>query len=178
MLQLKLPKIRLFKEATEEYVYYEPLTVKLEHSLISIQRWESKWHKSFLSAESLTQEELFDYIRCMSLNPDIDPTFVSRLTPDDFNKIREYMNEPMTATVIHRSKPRGGRPPIITAELIYYWMTAYNIPFECSKWHIKQLLTLVEVCSVKSNPGGKTRGTAAERAAMNKARRAKTGSKG
>ena len=178
MLQITLPKARFFNEITEEFINLEPLTVRLEHSLISIQKWESKWHKSFLSAKSFTAEELSDYIRCMSLDPNVDPAFTQRLSVEDCEKIRAYMENPMTATTFSKNT-KSGRNQIITAEIVYFWMTTFGIPFSCAKWHINQLLTLIEVCSIKNNPSkvGKKQ-SAAQRAALNKARRAKLGSSG
>lgn len=178
MLQIKLDKARLFDENTEEFIYFEPLTLKLEHSLISIQKWESKWHKSFLSSNKKTMDEMLDYIRCMSIDPNVDPNFPSRLTQKEILQIKEYMENSMTATTFsNRSQQRGKQT--ITAEIIYYWMTAFNIPFDCAKWHINQLLTLIQVCSIKNNPTKMSKKeSGAQRAALNKARRAKLGTSG
>lgn len=178
MLQIKLDKTRLFDEASEEFVYFEPTTLKLEHSLISIQKWESKWHKSFLSSSDKTLDEMMDYIRCMSLDPNVDPRFTMRLTEKEILQIKEYMDNPMTATTFSLDQKRPNHQ-IITAEIIYFWMTSMNIPFECAKWHINQLLTLIQVCSIKNNPKKMSKKEAgAQRAALNKARRAKLGSSG
>lgn len=178
MIPIHLPACRAFDERTEEFVDYPAVTLKLEHSLISIQRWESKWHKSYLSSQGFTPEELLDYIRCMSLDQNVDVTTLQRLTKDDVLKIRAYMDNPMTATTFGKSGQKG-KSQIITAEIVYFWMTSFGIPFECAKWHINQLLTLIQVCSIKNSPkkGGKKQ-TAAERAALNKARRARMGSSG
>jgi hypothetical protein len=178
MLQLKLSKSRFFNETTEEFINFEPVTIKLEHSLISIQKWEAKWHKSFLSSEH-TAEEMLDYFRCMSLDPNIDPNFTLRLTQKEINQIQEYMQNPMTATTFGNQRPQVGPNRIVTAEIIYYWMTGLNIPFDCAKWHINQLMTLIKVCSIKSNPQKMSKKEAgAQRAALNKARRAQLGSSG
>ena len=179
MLQITLPATRFFNESTEEYVMLDPVTLKLEHSLISIQRWESKWHKSYLSSTDLTREEKTDYLRCMSLDPNIDPKVFERLTKDDIMALKKYMTDPMTGTTFSKNNERP-QHKIITAEIIYYWMTTYNIPFECAKWHINQLMTLIRVCSIKNSPKGKTntREAAQSRAALNKARRARLGSSG
>lgn len=177
MLQLKLSKARFFNEETEEFLNFEPVTIKLEHSLISIQKWEAKWHKSFLSSEH-TQEEMLDYFRCMSLDPNIDPNFTLRLTQREVNQIQEYIQNPMTATTISSINNRGPQK-IITAEIVYYWMTGLNIPFDCAKWHLNQLMTLIQVCSLKQNPKKMSKREAgAQRAALNKARRAQLGSSG
>ena len=183
MLQIQLPAKRFWSERTQEFLFLEATTLKLEHSLISIQRWESKWHKSYLASADLTSEETLDYIRCMSLDPNISMQNIQRITREDFERIKEYIANPMTATTfssIRGPQGKGGRKEIITAELVYYWMTVYGIPFECAKWHFNQLMTLIRVCGIKSNPGkGKSKKqTASDYAALNKLRRARTGSSG
>ena len=182
MLQLKISSSRWFDEAREEFVIYPATSLKLEHSLISVQRWEAKWHKSFLNAKELTQEEVMDYVRCMSLDQNVDPSVFARLTSADVEKIKAYIADPMSATTFSSYQKNTPSRQIITAEIIYYWMTSFNIPFECAKWHLNQLLTLIRVCGIKGNPGGKIKGNSRElgkqRAALNKARRAKNGSLG
>lgn len=181
MLQITIPAERGFDETTEEFVLFPEVTVRLEHSLISIQKWESKWHKSYLNNKAFTTEEQLDYIRCMSLDPNFDIAILKRFRISDYEKIRDYITNPMTATVIHRHKEQGNySSQFVTAELIYYWMTEFGIPFECNKWHINQLLTLIEVCSIKQTPGKKMnkREAAAMRAAANESRRKKLGSRG
>ncbi len=180
MLQIVLPAGRGFDERTEEFIEFPQVTLRLEHSLISIHKWEAKWHKSYLSNNGLTVEEQLDYIRCMSLDPNFDMMVLNRLRTEDVIKIRDYIKDPMTATVIHRRNNQPNNSQFITAELIYYWMTEFNIPFECNKWHINQLLTLIEVCSIKQNPGKKMnkREAAMMRAAANESRRKKLGSRG
>ena len=178
MLSLHLQACRVFDERTQEFLQYPAATLRLEHSLISIQRWESKWHKSYLSSKGFTMEEFLDYIRCMSLDPNVGEDIGLRLTREQFMEIRAYMENSMTATTFSNLK-KEKNAPIITAEIVYYWMTAFNIPFECAKWHINQLLTLIQVCSIKNNP--KKGGGDANRASWieeNKARRAMYGSKG
>lgn len=181
MLQITIPAERGFDEIKEEFIMFPATTLRLEHSLISIQKWEAKWHKSYLNSKEFTIEEQLDYIRCMSLDPNFDMSVFRRLKVSDYEKIRDYMTNPMTATVIHRYKDQGGSSgQFVTAELIYYWMTEFGIPFECNKWHINQLLTLIEVCSIKQSPGKKMnrRDAAAMRAAANESRRKKLGSRG
>lgn len=181
MLQLTLPAGRGFNEDTEEFVIFPAVTLRLEHSLISIHKWEAKWHKSYLDNKEFTAEEQLDYIRCMSLDPNFDPIVLRRLRKDDFIKVRDYITNPMTATVIHKKKSQGPNSgQFITAELIYYWMVEFGIPFECNKWHLNQLLTLIEVCSIKQTPGNKMnkREAAMMRASANEARRKKLGSRG
>lgn len=181
MLQIMLPERRVFNEETEEFISLDPLTIKLEHSLISISKWESKWHKSYLSSDSYTTEEQLDYIRCMSLDPNLETKVLFRLTADDLKKIEEYIKNPMTATTFSKQERKGGRKQIITAEIIYYWMITYGIPFECAKWHLNQLMTLIEVCARKNAPSkqnGKKGSQRKQWSDLNKARRAKLGTSG
>lgn len=156
------------------------VTLKLEHSLISVRKWESKWHKSFISAKSFTMEEFRDYVRCMTINSDLPAETFERINPNHIAEIWAYIKNPMTATVIrHRGKQSAPDNTLITAEVVYYWMTSFGIPFECEKWHLNQLLTLIEVCSVKQNPKKMNKRDAARmRAAANEANRKKFGSKG
>lgn len=127
----------------------------LEHSLISLSRWESKWKKPFLNLENPTTEEMVDYVCCMSVDKTINPDVVKRLTTADFLKIRNYIADSRTATTVsdRRSGRRGGKKEIYTSELLYYYMIYYGIPFACEKWHLNRLLTLIRVCGVK---GGTT----------------------
>lgn len=175
-----LPACRFFNEATEEFVTYPKSTLKLEHSLISISKWESKWHKSFLNAKSYTIEEFRDYIRCMSLDPNITDDMLARINPEHIAKIWDYIKDPMTATVItRRGRQKRAGNSFVTSETIYYWMVSLGIPFECEKWHLNRLLMLVEVCSIKQNPEKMNkRDAAAMRAMANEANRKRFGSKG
>lgn len=179
MLQIILPEIRSFDERTEEFITLSPVTLKLEHSLISLHKWESKWHKSYLHSQNLSSEEVLDYIRCMSLDPNLDVKVLDRLTQSNLKQIEEYVHNPMTATTFN-VKDRKRDKTIITAEVLYYYMINFGIPFECAKWHLNQLFALIQVCSLKNAPSKKTnkKETAANWAALNKARRARTGSRG
>ena len=178
MLQLTVPAARYFDERTEEFVEYPSVSLKLEHSLISISKWESKWHKSFLNSESYTREEFLDYVRCMSLDPNTTYSSIVRIGNRELAIIKKYINEPMTATTFHNRKKSSTRATV-TAEIIYYWMINFDIPFECEKWHINRLLTLIEVCSIKQNPTKMSKQDAAMMRAMaNESRRKKLGTKG
>ena len=154
--------------------------LQLEHSLVSLSKWESKWHKPFLSKPEKTNEETIDYIRCMTVTPNVSDHVYYRLTQDNVNEIYKYINDSMTATTF--PKEEGGKinRETVTAELIYYWMIAQNIPFECQKWHLERLLTLIRVCNVKNTPPKKRskRDIMSRHAAINKARREKMNSKG
>ena len=151
MLRITIPSIELFNEMTDEFIYFEEETIELEHSLVSISKWESKWHKPFLSDKNKTNEEVLDYVSCMSLNGPIKRELLQRLSNDNFLQINNYINDSMTATTFNELGNRPGRE-IITSELVYYWMVALNIPFECQYWHLNRLLTLVKVCNIKNSP--------------------------
>lgn len=167
-------------EVNERFI--EPKTVKLqlEHSLVSLSKWESKWCKPFLTKDDKTVEEIIDYIKCMTLTQNVKPEIYEFITQSDFQKVVDYINAPMTATTFSDNRNQKKGREIITSELIYYWMISLNIPFECQKWHLNHLLTLVRVCEVKNNPGKKLsqRQIMSNNAALNAARRSRYGSKG
>lgn len=140
----------MFNEEKSEFIYVEEQTIQLEHSLLSISKWESKWGKPFLDKANKTEEELMDYIRCMTLTQNVNPSSYFALGKENIDKIKKYIDAPMTATTFSNNKQSKPNREIITAELIYYWMIAYNIPFECQKWHLNRLLTLIRVCAIKN----------------------------
>lgn len=185
MLKIVIPAVEsddVWDNDKEEFVHIEDKKeqgILLEHSLLSISKWESKWCKPFLTKEDKTVDETIDYIRCMTVTPNIDPQIYDRLTTKHIQQIKEYINAPMTATTLPKNR-KGNSRRIITSELIYYWMIAFNIPFDCEKWHISRLLTLIGVCEVESAPAKKQsrRETASQYAALNAARRKKLNSKG
>lgn len=150
MLEIKVSAAEQFNEETNEFFETKAQTLKLEHSLVSISKWESKWHKSFLMSEDKSVDEVMDYIRCMSINP-VDLDTIIALPQEDIDKIQKYIADPMTATVI-KDIPGKKNNEIVTSELIYYWMVALQIPFECEKWHINRLLTLIRICNIKNQP--------------------------
>ena len=145
----------------------------MEHSLYSISKWEEKWTKSFISGKDKTQEEIFDYFKCMLLEP-LDDAYFDLLTSDNFQKILDYINDPMTATTIKQLPGSKPSREIITAEIVYYWMVALQIPFECQYWNFNKLMTLIQVCSIKNQPPKKmSKGQAlAQNRSLNAARRA------
>ena len=154
MLPINIPEREYWNEKKQEFVMVKSCKLLLEHSLISISKWESKWKKPFLSKDPKTHEESQDYVRCMTLNKDVDPLVYYSLTPNDYNKISEYIDDTMTATWFNDAANQNHHrsQQVITSELIYYWMVAYNIPFECEKWHLNRLLTLVKICDIKNSP--------------------------
>lgn len=180
MLVIDIPAKELFNEATCEFIPVKAQKVTLEHSLISISKWEAKWQKPFLSKEKKSIEESIDYIRCMTLTPNVDPNVYYAITPEILNKVNAYIDSPMTATTFQTLDGKKGKSQTITSELIYYWMIALGIPFECQKWHLNRLLTLVKVCDIKSNPRKKMskRDILARNQQMNAERRARLNSRG
>ena len=145
MLTITIPATEEFDEVKGEFVYTKEQTLQLEHSLISISKWESKWCKPFLAKGDKTFEETIDYIKCMTLNKNVDDEVYRCLTSDNVAAINEYIGAPMTATTFSGNEHGKKNGEQITSELVYYWMVALNIPFECEKWHINRLLTLIRV---------------------------------
>lgn len=167
-------------ESKEEFVEAKYQVLQLEHSLVSLSKWESKWCKPFLSTAQKTDEEILDYIQYMTLTPDVDPDVYAYLSSENFKQIDTYINAPMTATTFSEPKSNKSNRDVITAELIYYWMIALNIDWECQYWHLNRLLTLVRVCNIKNAPPQKRskRDVANSYAALNAARRKQFNSKG
>lgn len=180
MLQIVIPAVEYYDEVKEEFISTKEQTLQLEHSLVSLSKWESKWCKVFLSKQEKTVEEIQDYIKCMTINQNVNPDVYNRLTQSNIDEIQKYISAPMTATYF--SKNAGGRATgeQVTSELIYYWMIALNIPFECQKWHLNRLLTLIRVCNVKNQPPKKMskRDILSRNASLNAARRQQLNTKG
>jgi hypothetical protein len=181
MLYITVPAIEDWDERKEEFVTREKeQTLQMEHSLVSLSKWESKWCKAFFSKVEKTDEETLDYIKCMTLTQNVKPNVYDRLTKENIECIKQYINSPMTATTFSDDRNNKGGREIITAELIYYWMIALNIPFECQKWHLNRLLTLVKVCNIKNSPPKKMskRDMVSRNAKLNAARRKQLNSRG
>ena len=180
MLQITIPAREMWDERNNEFVYTNEQTLQLEHSLISLSKWESKWNKPFLSKESKTYEETLDYVKCMTLTQKVSPEIYANLTDENMRDIQRYIEAPMTATTFSEEKNTKGNREIVTSELIYYWMIALGIPLECEKWHLNRLLTLVRVCNIKNSPPKKMGKSAimSRNASLNAARRKRLNSKG
>lgn len=153
---IHIPKREIWIEDKEEFLDFEACDLEIEHSLFSISLWESKYHKPFINTEK-TNSEMADYIRMMVVDDELRRTltkeFFLTLPSWIFKEVNEYIDNPMTATTFSDDKKnKSGKTEIITAELIYYSMTAQNIPFECEMWHINKLITLIKVCGIKNNP--------------------------
>lgn len=180
MLTITVPARELYDEKQNLFYTIKEQKLQLEHSLVSLSKWESKWHKPFLSQQEKTEEEMLDYIRCMTITQNVKPETYLCLTDINMQQIEDYINDPMTATTFsdHENKKFGRE--IITAEIIYYWMIALNIPPQYEKWHLNRLITQIKVCNIKNQPPKKMsrRETMSRNAALNASRRKRLNTKG
>ena len=151
MLKLTIPTIEQYDEVKNEFITSKETVLQLEHSLVSLSKWESKWCKPFLTKEEKTVEESIDYIRCMTITQNVDLNVYKFITAENIKKVSEYIETSMTATIFSNEK-RSTNREVVTTEIIYYWMIEMTIPFECEKWHLNRLLTLINVCNIKNNP--------------------------
>lgn len=183
MLQIEVPGFELFDSETQEFSYIKSQKLQLEHSLMSMSKWESKWCKPFLSNEEKTPEQTIDYIRCMTIGPPASQDVYNAIAYNEamIKEIKAYIDAPMTATWFNeREEHKKSSRETVTAELIYYWMIALQIPFECEKWHLNKLLTLIKVCNIKNQPSKKMpkKEIYSRNKALNEARRMKYNTKG
>lgn len=180
MLTVSIPSIELWDEKNNKFVQTKGGTLQLEHSLVSISKWESRWNTPFLTKDKKTSEQLLDYIKCMTITQNVSKDIFDNIPKAILNKIVAYINSPMTATTFSQLNAKGGSREIITSELIYYWMINYGIPFECQKWHLNRLLTLIRICNVKSQPPKKIgrKELLSRNAQLNAARRKKLNTRG
>ena len=180
MLEITLSEHEMWDEENEEFFYIKGQTLQLEHSLVSISKWESKWCKPFYSKDEKTNEEIIDYIKCMTLNEHVDDEVISHLSVENVKKINEYISAPMTATSVHEDNRGPRNREVMTSEVIYYYMVALNIPFECQYWHINRLMMLIKVCSIKNQSPKKMskRDIMSRNSQLNAARRGQLHTKG
>ena len=190
MFELKIDAKEGWDASKNEFVQTKPMTLCLEHSLVSLSKWEAHFRKPYLSTDNKTKEEILYYIKCMTITQNVDPKVYELLGEEDFRQINEYISDTATATWFTEKKAEGSAPvkqnkQIITSELIYYWMVSYRIPFECQKWHLNRLLTLIRICNVEeAKQSGKNGGKMSKRdilsqnKALNAARRQKLNTKG
>ena len=180
MLTITIPATEMWDEKNEKFIDIKECRLQLEHSLVSLSKWESKWCKPFLFTNDKTAEEIMDYVRCMTLTTNVSPEVYYGLTSENIKAINEYIEAPMTATHFGSEQNGSGKREIVTSELIYYWMIALNIPFECQKWHLNRLLTLIRICNIKNQPAKKMsrKEIMSRNAALNAARRKQLGTKG
>lgn len=180
MLTITIPATEMWDEKNEKFIDIKGCRLQLEHSLVSLSKWESKWCKPFLFTNDKTTEEIMDYVRCMTLTTNISPEVYYGLTSENIKAINAYIEAPMTATHFGSERNGSGKREVVTSELIYYWMIALNIPFECQKWHLNRLLTLIRICNIKNQPAKKMsrREIMSRNAALNAARKKQLGTKG
>lgn len=179
MLELNIKSTEFYDEEKNQFIEVKPVVLRLEHSLVSVSKWEAKWKIPFLSLKQKDQKQSIDYIRCMTMNQNVDPLVYRCITKEQMDAVNEYISDEKTATTFTE---RSGRPSRqgITSELIYFWMAQYNIPFECQKWHLSRLLTLIRIASIKNAPEDKMPNSAiyAQNRKLNAARRKAMHTKG
>lgn len=180
MLQITIPAGEQWDEINQVFINTKEQTLQLEHSLVSLSKWESKWCKAFLTKNEKTDEETMDYIKCMTITQNVDPNVYNCLTKENVEQIKKYIEAPMTATYFSEEHSGKSSREQVTSELIYYWMIALNIPMECQKWHLNRLLTLIRVCNIKNQPPKKMskRAIMSRNAALNAARRKQLNTRG
>ena len=173
MLEITIPGVEQYDEAKNCFITTKEQSLRLEHSLVSLSKWETKWHKPYLSKQPKTVLEQIDYIRCMTLTQNVDPNVYTAITPRILEQVNAYINDPMTATTIRNRRNGRSSNEIATAEVIYYWMISNQIPVEFQKWHLNRLMTLINVCSLKNGPQKKMsqKEIFAQNRALNAARR-------
>ena len=173
MLKVTIPSVELFDEKQMKFSNSKEVTLTLEHSLVSISKWESVWRKPFLTKESKTMAETLDYIKCMTITQNVDPAVYNYIPQKIIDIIVEYIETPRTATIVPEISGKTNRE-VITSELIYYWMVTFNVPFECQTWHLDRLLTLIKVINLKNQPKrkGNLKDLMSRNAALNAKRKA------
>lgn len=150
MIQLVIPNNEYYDEDKNEFIVLKGGTIQVEHSLVSVSKWESKWKKPFLTKDRKTIEETIDYVKCMTITQNVKDELYNNLTNDNIETISKYIADPMSATRFYNEKKSNSKE-IITSEIIYYSMITYNIPIECQKWHLNRLLTLIKVFGNKND---------------------------
>lgn len=181
MLTITIKGDELFDERTAEFFSVDDVVLDLEHSLVSLSKWESIYQKPFLSKrEDRTPEEIQGYIRAMILTPGITDEILARMSTENINAIKDYIESPQSATTFNEMHESKGRGETITSELIYYWMVAFNIPFECEYWHLNRLFSLIRICNIKQEKPKKMSKSAIARQhhELNEQRKAQLGTRG
>ena len=180
MLTIIVPGKEMFDDETQEFITVDDITLELEHSLVSLSKWESIHEIPFLQKDKKSTEQVVSYIRCMVLTPDVPEKVYNNLSDQNFTEINAYIDAKMTATWFSEIPGAPKSRDVITAELIYYWMTIFNIPFECENWHLNRLFTLIRVCNAKqAKPEKMSRSEiAARNRELNEQRKKQLGTRG
>lgn len=180
MLYLTVKGRELYDSENNRFIDVKTQTIQLEHSLVSISKWEAKWKKPFLSNKTMSVEETVDYIRCMTITQNVNPYLYFCVDDDNVKEVTAYVYDPMTATWFSKDEKKSPNRAVYTSEVIYWQMITLGIPFECQKWHLNRLLTLIHVCNEKNTPPKKLSGRelANRNRALNAARRKKYNSRG
>ena len=150
MLTIIVKEDEFFNQETQEFETRNGFNLNLEHSLVSLSKWESKFEKPFLDNKEKSSEELLSYISCMILD-DHDPSVLYAISDENFKQINNYIESKRSATTFSVVNSKMGRSEIITSELIYFWMVTFNIPFECENWHLNRLFSLIRICNLKNS---------------------------
>lgn len=179
-IKIRIPQQELFNEETNEFFTVKETNLTLEHSLVSISKWESKWHVPYLSNNEKTPEQVIDYLRCMTITQNVNPEIYNYIPMDEVIRIKEYIEDPMTATTITKQEGKGRSRKVLTSELIYFYMFSYNIPVDMEKWHLNRLLMLIDVFNEENKPKKKMskQQVMSRNASLNAARRAQLNSLG
>jgi hypothetical protein len=180
MLRIIIEGDEDYNEETNTFETVGDVVVDLEHSLVSLSKWESKYQKPFLSKGTKTPDEIFGYLKAMIVTPDVDPDILYRCTQKNINEIQEYIDSSQSATTFGSMPERRGPGEVITSELIYYWIVSFNIPFDCQHWHLNRLFSLIRICNIKNSKGQKMSRSelAARNRELNAKRRAELGTSG
>ena len=180
MLRLVIPELEFFDETSQEFITVPAYDVELEHSLVSLSKWEQIWEVPFLGRGEKTDDETISYVECMCLTPDVPSEVFLRLGHLNMQKVSDYISKKATATFFSDVKSGPGSRDVITSEVIYHWMIALQIPFECQYWHLNRLIALIRVCSAKNAPAKKmsTSEVLARNRALNAQRKVQLGTTG
>jgi len=179
MLRVHVAIAEDFDDAISQFIEADGITLCLEHSLLSLSKWESRWEIPFLGKTEKTNEQIIDYIRAMFLGEEFPEVVVNSFTAEHYNSITSYIDAKMTATWFGEARESPSQE-VVTSELIYYWMIQAGVPFECQNWHLNRLLTLLKICSIKNGPKKKMNWGEAKRRQreLNDQRRREMGTRG